>query len=199
MRLHETERTGMEDNSRQDTLKKYLTLISVINSMENRLRWTELVLLTLNVVIFMFSFHYISAFMQTKRLLITPLELSFILVILVIGMFICSYWASSSLRLHLKLKLHFFHLRFLERQLDDAGEFIFSDEAIFFNPSLGSLESTDKKENLTYPTEGLTRMDGFIGAAKPNFFSWLIPSIFFVLYWAIFIWISIKFSFSAVG
>ena len=57
-----------------------------------------------------------------------------------------------------------------------------SDEGIFFNPKIRKIESPDKKELLQYPTKGLQRMDGFIGAAKPRYLTWSLSGIFFILY-----------------
>jgi hypothetical protein len=71
--------------------------------------------------------------------------------------------------------------------MDSAGENFFSDESIFFNPQIRKIESPDKKEILQYPVRGLTRMDGFIGAAKPRYLTWILPGVFFILY--LFTWI----------
>jgi hypothetical protein len=66
--------------------------------------------------------------------------------------------------------------------MDSAGENFFSDETIFFNPGIRKIESPDEKEIVQYPVRGFTRMDGFIGATKPRFLSWILPSVFFILY-----------------
>jgi predicted membrane protein len=50
-----------------------------------------------------------------------------------------------------------------------------------------NIESPDKKELLQYPVKGLTRMDGFIGAAKPRHLTWILPSVFFIVYLLTFI------------
>jgi hypothetical protein len=71
--------------------------------------------------------------------------------------------------------------------MDSAGESFYSDEGIFFNPEIRRIESPDKKEVLQYPAKGLTRMDGFIAAAKPRYLTWILPSVFFILYLLTFI------------
>jgi len=38
------------------------------------------------------------------------------------------------------------------------------------------------KETVLYPTEGMLRMDGFIGAAKPRALSLMMPLLFFIIY-----------------
>ena len=71
--------------------------------------------------------------------------------------------------------------------MDSVGEYFFSDQDIFFDREIRKIESPDKKEIVRYPLKGLSRMDGFFGAAKPRYLSWIIPSIFFILYLLIFI------------
>ena len=107
---------------------------------------------------------------------------SFLLFWFALGMFVCVLWITSSMRLQLKLKLRYFQARYLERKMDSAGENFCSDEGIFFNPEIRKIESPDKKELLQYPVKGLSRMDGFIGAAKSRYLNWILPSIFFFFY-----------------
>jgi hypothetical protein len=71
--------------------------------------------------------------------------------------------------------------------MDFKGEYFFSDEDIFFDHEIREIESPDKKESLQYPMKGFSRMDGFLGAAKPRYLTWILPSIFFLLYLLIFI------------
>jgi hypothetical protein len=66
--------------------------------------------------------------------------------------------------------------------MDSAGENFCSDESIFFNPEIRKIESPDKKELLQYPVKGLSRMDGFMGAAKSRYLTWILPGIFFFFY-----------------
>jgi hypothetical protein len=87
----------------------------------------------------------------------------------------------------MKLKLHYFQARYLERKIGSEGEYFFSDEDIFFDREIRKIESPDKKEIVQYPTKGLSRMDGFLGAAKPRYLTWILPGIFFLLYLLIFI------------
>jgi hypothetical protein len=89
---------------------------------------------------------------------------------------------ASSPRAQLKLKLRYFQARYLERKLNCKGEYIISDESLFFNPEIRKVESSDGKETVFYPTEGPSRMDGFIGAARPRTLSLMMPFWFFIIY-----------------
>jgi hypothetical protein len=180
----------MEENNKKvdnETVRKYLALISAIYEMEKRIGWAELVYLSLNLGIFLFIVSFVSNMIHKISYFFTT-NILFVLLCLVIGMSICVYWAASSIRLQLKLKLRYFQARFLERKMNCLGECILSDESIFFDPAIRRLESPDNKESLLYPTSGLSRMDGFIGSTKPRHFSWLMPILFFSIYWIIFIW-----------
>lgn len=173
-------------------IHKYVALISTINDTEKRLGLADLIFLSLNIFMMLFTVHFISSFIQRTFLALSSMELLLILFCLVIGMAICVYWAAYAIRIQLKLKLRYFQARYLERTMDCIGECIYSDESVFFDPEVRRIDSPDKKESLFYPTDGLTRMDGFIGAAKPRYFSWFMPLLFFAMYWVIFIWIIIK-------
>lgn len=183
----------MEQNQnkvQEATNQKYVVLLSTINEMEKRMGWTELIYLTLNLIIYLFIIGFTSYLIHDSY--ISTMELLFVLLSLVIGMSICSYWSVSAIRLQLRLKLRYFQARFLERKLQCIGEYLLSEESVFFEPTVRHLESPDGKEHLHYPTKGLSRMDGFIGSAKPRYFSWLLPIMFFIFYWVIFIWMIIK-------
>ncbi len=160
----------------QQTVQKYLVLMKVICIMETRLVRSEMVYLIINIFIFLSS----TMFLNRKGLLSNSLVLFWS----VLGMFVCIFWVTSSMRLQLKLKLRYFQARYLERKMDSAGENFYSDESIFFNPEIRKIESPDKKELLQYPVKGLIRMDGFIGAAKSRYLTWILPSIFFIFYLA---------------
>jgi len=170
----------------QPSVQKYLFLMKMIHTMENRLVHSEMVCLIINLFIF---FTAIICLNLVKYFSSSYFYLSFhyLLFWLTIGMVVCLFWTSSAMRLQLKLKLHYFQARYLERKMDSAGEYFFSDEDIFFDREIRKIESPDKKEIVQYPMKGLSRMDGFIGAAKPRYLSWILPSIFFVLYLLIFI------------
>jgi hypothetical protein len=158
----------------QQTVQKYIQLMEMICSMENRLVRSEMAYLIMNI------FVYFSSTISFTRM--TFFGYTFLLFWLVIGMLLCAFWITSAMRLQLKLKLRYFQARYLERKMDTPGETFFSDESIFFNRAIRKIESPDKKEFLEYPRKGLTRMDGFIGAAKPRYLTWILPSIFFLLY-----------------
>jgi hypothetical protein len=170
------------------TLKKYLSLLSVITETEKRIGWSDLTYLSLNILTILFTFSFISVLMRGTHGSLAAVEVLSVLFCLVMGMALCVYWTASAIRLQLKLKLRYFQARFLERKMDRTGEYIFSDEENFFEPGVRHLESPDKKELLYYPTSGMTRMDGFVGRLKPRHFSWLMPLLFFGMYWVIFVW-----------
>jgi len=170
----------------EQTVQKYLLLMNMIGNMEDRLLRSEMVYLVVNVFIFFtstISLNILKPFGSSYFYISTY----FFLFWLVIGMFVCIFWIASAMRLQLKLKLRYFQARYLERKMDSAGENFCSDEDIFFNSKIRNIESPDKKELLQYPVKGLTRMDGFIGAAKPRHLTWILPSIFFILYLLTFI------------
>ena len=158
----------------QQTVQKYLLLMNMICIMENRLVCSEIVYLIISIFVFF------SSTMSLNRE--GFFGNSFFLFWFVLGMFVCVLWITSSLRLQLKLKLRYFQARYLERKMDSAGENFCSDEGIFFNPEIRKIESPDKKELLQYPVKGLSRMDGFIGAAKSRYLTWILPSVFFFFY-----------------
>jgi hypothetical protein len=184
----------MEDTPKRgesETAGKYFAMITTINEMEKRMGWADLIYLTLNLIVFLFIISFISYLTHKMYFPLSVMDLLFVLFSLVIGMAICLYWAASAIRLQLKLKLRYFQVRFLERKMNCLGECIFSDESVFFDPDIRLIESPDNKETLYYPTSGIARMDGFIGSAKPRYFSWLMPIMFFAMYWIIFIWINL--------
>jgi hypothetical protein len=158
----------------RQTVQKYLLLMKMIWITENRLLRSEMLYLVINVFIFLSS----TIFFNRKGLFCGSLVLYWS----ALGMFVCIVWITSSLRLQLKLKLHYFQARYLERKMDSAGESFCSDESIFFNPEIRKIESPDMKEFLQYPVKGLSRMDGFMGAAKSRYLTWIIAGVFFFFY-----------------
>lgn len=177
---------NVEQKTDNATTEKYIALTSIISRIEDRLRWSELVYLSLNIIVFLFIVTFISSLIHTTSYILTHMDLGFIFFCIIIGMSINAYWVAFAMRVQLKLKLRYFQARFLERKMNCIGEYIYSDESIFFNPDIRRLESPDNKDILQYPTSGLTRMDGFVGAAKPRHFSWLMPTLFASIYWMIF-------------
>jgi hypothetical protein len=158
----------------QQTVQKYLLLMKMICIMENRLVRSEMIYLIINIFIFF------SSTMSLNRE--GFFGSSLVLFWCALGMFVCIFWITSSMRLQLKLKLRYFQARYLERKMDSAGENFCSDESIFFNPEIRKIESPDNKELLQYPVKGLSRMDGFMGAVKSRYLTWILPSIFFFFY-----------------
>jgi hypothetical protein len=181
-----------EQKADRYTTKKYISLMSSISNMEDRLRWSELVYLSLNIVVFLFIVIFIHIILNKTGYFITYVDLALIFSCIFVGIAINAYWTTSSMRVQLKLKLRYFQARTMERKLDSIGEHIYTDESIFFNPDIRSIESHDKKEILKFPTSGFTRMDGFIGSAKPRFFTLLFPCFFIIIYWLIFVLILTK-------
>ncbi len=177
----------MEDvdkkTSREST-KKYLTIISLIDGIENRLRWSELAFILLNLIVIFSTMSFLSIVIGDVGQPLNPIFMLFIFFSHAIGISINAYWTASSTRLQLKLKLRYFQARYLERKINRKGEYLISDESFFFNPEIGKVESPDGKETVFYPTDGFLRMDGFIGAAKPRLLSLLMPFLFFIIYLA---------------
>ncbi len=169
-----------------DTAKKYLTLIEIITRMEDRLKWSELVFLSLNIVIFIFTVILTAHYTGRVGYLLTHIDLTLIFSCIIVGVSINAYWIASSMRAQLKLKLRYFQARALERKINKPGEYWLTDESVFFDRKVNRLESPDKEEVLEYPSQGLTRMDGFIGSAKPRHLTILLPALFVFIYWFIF-------------
>jgi hypothetical protein len=179
---HKLEVKKVEENSDSETTQKYFTVVSLINKIEDRLKWSELVFILLNLLVFFSTINFLSSTIHNIDKPLTPFDMLFIFFCLVIGISINTYWTASSMRLQLKLKLRYFHARFLERKMDRPGEYIFSDESLFFGQKTMGIESPDGKETVLYPTKGFLRMDGFVGAAKPRHLSLLMPFMFFAFY-----------------
>lgn len=166
--------------------QKYIALISVISGIENRMVLSELVYLTLDLIVFFFIVGFTSNLLGKSGYLLGVVDVAFVLFCISVGIAISTYWVASAMRSQLKLKLHYFQIRYMERKMNCEGECIFSDATIFFNPEIHVLESPDARETLHYPDRGLSRMDGFVGASKPRNFSWFMPCLFILIYWVIF-------------
>ncbi|OGW26880.1 MAG: hypothetical protein A2X59_06455 [Nitrospirae bacterium GWC2_42_7] len=137
--------------------------------------------------------NYISTFIVISAdYVMQTFNIFFVLCCFAFGISICSYWITFSMRLQLKLKLRYFQARYMERKMDSAGEFIFSDEAPYFSPLIHKLESPDNKETLLYPSSGALRMDGFAGNAQPRHLSLFMPSVFIVIYLAMTLGVILK-------
>ncbi len=162
-----------------ESTKKYLAIISLIDGIENRLKWSEIVFILMNLCVIFSIMIFLTANTGQPW---NPVFMLFLLFTHAIGISINAYWTASSTRAQLKLKLRYFQARYLERKLNCNGENIVSDESLFFNPSIRKVESPDGKETVFYPMEGFLRMDGFIGAAKPRVLSLLMPFLFFIIY-----------------
>lgn len=175
----------MEDGdiktSREST-KIYLAIISLIDGIENRLKWSELAFILMNLIVIFTTMSFLAAVLDDMRQPLNPIFMLFIFFSHTIGISINAFWTASSTRLQLKLKLRYFQARYLERKINRIGENLISDESLFFNPAIRKVESPDGKETAFYPTEGFLRMDGFIGGAKPRLLSLLMPFLFFIIY-----------------
>jgi len=171
-----------ENKAHTESFKTYLTIASIIEAIENRMKWSELIYIFMNLSVF--AMVIISVAITTKETgqPVKPIHLNLIFSCLAIGICINTFWVASSMRLQLKLKLRYFQARYLERKLNRDGEYIFSDESLFFNPEIGEVKSPDGKETVLYPKEGILAMDGHIGSAKPRTLSLVMPLMFFIIY-----------------
>jgi len=179
----------MENNEQETnmaTAEKYTTLISLISRIEDRLRRSDLIYLSLNIFVLLFMIVFTSSLTRKIDYFLTPLDLSFILICVAIGVLVNSSWIIFAMRTQLRLKLRYFQARTMERKMNCSGENIFSDEHIFFDPDIRRLDSFDNKEILHYPSKGLTAMDGFVGSAKPRHLSWILPTLFITIDWSMF-------------
>ena len=165
--------------------EKYLALVFIIEQIQLRLQYSELAYILLNILVFFPSIFFTARIVGETDSIPSPSSILLILFSFVIGMLLNTYWTVTSIRLQLKLKLRYFQARNLERKYNDSGEFFISDEAKYFNPEIGRVESFDGKETIFYPKKGALRMDGFIGAAKPRHLSLMTPLIFFIMYFII--------------
>ena len=172
----------------ENTLAIYLRLTDTINAKQTRLVWSEIVFIAVETVVFFLSVFQIARLVEGRGQGVGPLSVTMVLMSLVIGMAVSSYWIAYAMRLQIKLKLRYFQARFLERKLGGVGEDIFSGDGRF-NKDVTSLESPDGKETITYPKEGTMSMDGFFGGAKPRLLSWYMPMMFFFLFATLFVWI----------
>jgi hypothetical protein len=178
----------MEQNVDSGTLRKYLALLKMISTMESRLSWSEFIYLFLNLIVLFFTIGLIFYLKCDQVIFPSFIRSISPLLCIVVGEALCVYWVISSMRIQLKLKLHYFQARSLERKMDSPGEYIISEEFIFFDSNIRLIESFDKKETVEYPSTGTVRMDGFAGAAKPRHLSWILPALFFLIYCIFFIW-----------
>jgi hypothetical protein len=165
-----------------ETQQKYLSLLTLIHDQEKCMRFYEIAYIFFNLIIFIPTAFYVSGVAGRILHTVPFLDMLFILFCHVFGICINTYWAASSMRMQLKLKLRYFQARFLERKMNRAGEFFFSDESPFFDIQNGKIASPDGQETLRYPSKGFLRMDGFIGSAKPRTLSLFFPLIFFIIY-----------------
>lgn len=175
-----------EDVAAAVTNDKYSLLMRSILTIEHRLMWSEFAYLVLNILIILFSIGLLSYAAGKADTHVIHLSVLFLAVI---GEFICVHWLISSMKHQMKLRLRYFQGRFLERKLGIAGETFLSDESLYFNPSIGYVESADKIERVEYPSQGATRMDGFAGAAKPRLLTWLMVSAIFFMHVALLLWV----------
>ena len=182
---------NLEQPSHINTRDNYFAVLKIISETQNRLGWTELVFLALDIVLLIFTSGLIA--LMSYRGTPLPFQIALIILCLAIGLSLSTYWIATAMRLQLKLKLRFFQARYLERKIGREDEGIYSNEAVFFDENVHSLESPDKKEQITYPSSGLTGLDGLIGSAKPRHLSWFMPGFFSLIYIIMFFWVILEF------
>ncbi|NOZ87490.1 MAG: hypothetical protein GXP49_14710 [Deltaproteobacteria bacterium] len=93
----------------------------------------------------------------------------------VTGMFASVTWAALTMRFQMSQRLHYFQLRWLERELGIMDSGIFSQASKYW---IGEpLESPDGKEILRYPKDA----DGQVGGISFRFWGWFLPIWFFLV------------------
>mgnify|MGYP001828964329 CR=1 FL=1 len=177
-----------EVKANRGTLEIYLRLIETINEHQSRLVWSELVFIAFEVTIFFACIFQVLRLGDRPAQTVGTISSAAVLMSLVIGMAVSAYWVAYSMRLQLRLKLRYFQARHLERKLGGVGEDIFAGDSRF-NKDMTELASPDGVETIVYPRKGALRMDGVFGGAKPRVLSALMPTVFFVLFATLFIWI----------
>jgi hypothetical protein len=171
------------------TAENYFSLISILNGIEKKVMWSEIVYISLNIAMLFYLGVISSHPVPDAEDAMYPFHLTVFFLILVTGCSLCAYWAASSMRLQLKLRLLYFHLRYLERKMTDMDLHYFLDLNLYFDLSGdGKVTSPDGKEEITYPRIGILRMDGLFGSAKPRHFSLLMPCFFCLIYVFVFVW-----------
>lgn len=94
----------------------------------------------------------------------------------VIGMFASAVWIALTMRIQMMLRLCYFHLRQVERQigLSPCGIFSAADRYWEGEP----VKSLDSAETLHY----LKGADGRIGRIPSRLLSWMMPLLFFTVF-----------------
>lgn len=174
------------------TLRKYLSLLRIIPETQHHLVLYEVVMLALDLAVFLFTLFFTVYLQNLRSGRLAPIDVTFIILCLAVGLSISIYWVAMAMRGQLKLKLRFFQARYLERKMGHAGESLFTDEA-YFNKDYNKLESPDKVESIEYPSTGPLALDGFVGAARPRHFSWFMPGLFSCIYLLLFFWVVLTF------
>lgn len=174
----------MDNNEKtmERTNAKYMALLTEISNLEGRQNWAGLLCIFLNCLIVIFSTQFVLLIIEKGLNHISQIELGSVLFVPVMGIGVCFYWSAYLTRLQLKLKVHYFQARYLERKTSIAGECFISDQSKFFNPTIHELQSPDGKELLIYPATGPNRMDGFIAGTRPSLFSLIMPALFTIIY-----------------
>ncbi|HMA85767.1 MAG TPA: hypothetical protein VKN73_08695, partial [Desulfosalsimonadaceae bacterium] len=82
----------MDDKMETLTNQKYLALISGIENIENRLKWSELCYVALNLLVFFPTIYFVSHVFEKIRMHpLDPIDLLFVFFCYVIGMTLNSY------------------------------------------------------------------------------------------------------------
>ena len=94
----------------------------------------------------------------------------------VTGRFSSVTWVTLTMGFQMTQRLHYFQLRWLERELGLLDSGIFSQASRYW---IGEpLHSPDKKEILRYPKDA----DGQVGGISFRFWGWFLPIWFFLVY-----------------
>lgn len=172
------------------TIRKYVALLQLITSQQNRLTWVEVAFMALDILLLMATVMYISFKPINPS---SSIEITFTILLLAVGEALSAYWLTFAMRLQLRLKLHYFQARQFERSMGRVSEDIFIGEALFNKDHL-MLKSADGLETIEYPSKGFLKMDGFASSAKPRHLSWFMPALFSAIYLFIFVWGIVKYA-----
>ena len=183
-----------EANPKADdkTLSIYLRLFDAIHEQQARLAWSEIVFIIVEVVIFLACISQITRIGDRPAETADTIGFAAILTTLALGMMVGVYWIGYASRLQLRLKLRYFQARYLERKLGGVGEDVLTGDTRF-NKDTTTLESPDGEETIVFPYGASVQPSGVLESSRRRLLSVVTPSIFFVIFGALFVWMLVTY------